>query len=301
MARAKRTKSKSTPTSRRRRRRSGVGGGGAPPPEHGGVSASAFPSDTASGDNPAPDAATRVLFLHGLESSPCGRKAKYLERHFAHVRCVDLQTSMWKISRQNCFLRFAFDQPEMQVISMLLLAAGWLFNAGYTWTALLVAVTAAAIARLRWQYCVSKMVHTVTLRCLDLVRDAVNEFQPDVICGSSYGGAVAMFSMLRQDWTGRTVLLASAHRAVNRLMVFHWRGPHDIPEEARIVLIHGLRDTTIPIEDSRALARGAPEDKVRLHEVDDHHRLRSLIGLAPSGVPPSKVTLRDAINEVVAM
>ena len=96
-------------------------------------------------------------------------------------------------------------------------------------------------------------------------------------------------------------MISSAHRAVNRLMVFHWRGPHDIPEAARIVLAHGLRDTTIPIEDSRALSGGAPKDKVRLHVLDDHHRLRSLIGVAPSGVPQSTVTLRDLIHEVVTM
>jgi hypothetical protein len=108
--------------------------------------------------------------------------------------------------------------------------------------------------------------------CVELQARTLASFRPDVLVGSSFGGAVAVALLQRGDWCGPTLLLAQAAR--------HYGLPMRLPEGVRVWLVHGLRDDLVDIEDSRALARtGAPE-LVRLMEVDDDH---SLSGPVASG------------------
>lgn len=91
--------------------------------------------------------------------------------------------------------------------------------------------------------------------------------EPDVLVGSSFGGAVALSLLDRGLWRGPTVLLAAA---AARLGV-----PNRIPAGVTATVVHGTSDVVIPIEDSRALA--ASGDRVRSVEVDDDHRLSTLL------------------------
>lgn len=96
--------------------------------------------------------------------------------------------------------------------------------------------------------------------------DAVATFGPDVLVGSSFGGAVALALLQRGLWRGPTLLLAPAHA--------HFGIESTAPEGVRITVVHGTRDDICPVEHSRALARSA---SVELIEVDDEHRLGSLL------------------------
>jgi predicted esterase len=92
---------------------------------------------------------------------------------------------------------------------------------------------------------------------------------PDVLIGSSFGGAIAVALLARGIWRGPTLLLAQAAAKV---------GIHDpLPEGVAITIVHGLRDEVVPIEDSRLLARTGTAGLVLLEEVDDEHRLASLV------------------------
>jgi len=93
--------------------------------------------------------------------------------------------------------------------------------------------------------------------------------EPDVLVGSSFGGAVALALLQRGLYTGPTLLLCPAYRN------FGVEGR--IPEGLRVLVVHGTRDTVVPIEDSRALARTGSSGSVALVEVDDEHRLASLL------------------------
>jgi predicted esterase len=143
----------------------------------------------------------RVQFIHGLEGSPQGSKARFLARHF---------------------------------------------------TALTPAMDTGDFAG-----------------CVVLQAEALLRFRPDVLVGSSFGGAVAVELLQRGRWRGPTLLLAQA--ALKR------GGCASLPEGVRVWLVHGLRDELVEIEDSRRLARTGSPELVRLIEVDDDHPLRGLV------------------------
>ena len=97
----------------------------------------------------------------------------------------------------------------------------------------------------------------------------IAEFSPEVLVGSSFGGAVALALLARGLYRGPTVLLAPAHR--------HYGVEERIPEGVPVVLVHGTRDEVVAIEGSRALAKTGSPGMVELIEVDDEHRLASLL------------------------
>ena len=98
---------------------------------------------------------------------------------------------------------------------------------------------------------------------------SLRERRPDVLVGSSFGGAVALALLQRGDYAGPALLLAPAARAFGLEL---W-----LPEAVRICVAHGTRDELIDPEDSRALCRTGSPALVELVEVDDGHRLGALV------------------------
>jgi alpha-beta hydrolase superfamily lysophospholipase len=98
---------------------------------------------------------------------------------------------------------------------------------------------------------------------------ALREFDPHVLVGSSYGGAIAVALLQRGDWRGPTLLLAHAALKCGLAPV--------LPEGVPIWLVHGTRDEIIDPEDSRLLARAGSPERVRLIEVDDVHALHTTV------------------------
>ena len=92
---------------------------------------------------------------------------------------------------------------------------------------------------------------------------------PDVLVGSSFGGAIAVDLLARGVWRGPTVLLAPA---AARLDV-----ANRLPDGVAVTVVHGVDDDVIPLADSRALAATGTPSLVRLVEVVDDHRLKSLL------------------------
>jgi len=95
------------------------------------------------------------------------------------------------------------------------------------------------------------------------------DFAPDVLVGSSFGGAVALAMLQRGLYAGATVLLCPAYR------YFGVEGR--VPEGVRVIIVHGLHDELVPVDDSRALATTGTPGFVDLVVVDDEHRLRTLL------------------------
>lgn len=142
---------------------------------------------------------TSVLFVHGLEGSPQGSKARFLAQHFDAVAP-------------------ALDTSDFEA-------------------------------------------------CVRTVADAISSRRPDVLVGSSFGGAVALALLQRGVFSGPTLLLAPAARALG----LEARLPEGVP----VIIAHGNRDTVVNPEDSRRLA--ATSTSVELVWVDDEHRLQSLV------------------------
>lgn len=105
--------------------------------------------------------------------------------------------------------------------------------------------------------------------CAALHARVLGEFRPDVLVGSSFGGAVAVALLQREQWVGPTLLLAQA--AVRRGLA-----PR-LPEGVPVWLVHGSGDTLVDPEDSRVLARTGSPALVRLLEVEDDHALHASV------------------------
>ena len=145
--------------------------------------------------------ALRVQFVHGLEGSPQGSKARLLAEHFTA-------------------LTPAMDTGDFE-------------------------------------------------GCVRTQAEALRSFQPQVLVGSSFGGAVAVALLARGEWRGPTLLLAQAAR--------HYDPEAALPEGVRVWLVHGLRDTLVDPAQSRALAATGSPELVRLIERDDDHPLSGLV------------------------
>jgi hypothetical protein len=105
--------------------------------------------------------------------------------------------------------------------------------------------------------------------CLAVHEEALRSFRPDVLVGSSFGGAVAVELLRRALWRGPTLLLAQA--------ALRWRPDARLPESVPVWLVHGTRDELIDPEESRRLAATGSPGFVRLLEVEDDHRLRASV------------------------
>ena len=99
--------------------------------------------------------------------------------------------------------------------------------------------------------------------------ETLRAFDPHVLIGSSYGGAIAVELLQRGVWRGPTLLLAQA--ALRRGQ------PAVLPADVTVWLVHGTRDAIINCEDSRVLARSGSPGRVRLFEVDDEHALHTTV------------------------
>ena len=142
----------------------------------------------------------RVHFIHGLEGSPNGSKARLLARHFDAVT------------------------PAMDTSD--------------------------------FEGCVAQ--HAALLG---------NGEGPDVLAGSSFGGAVAVALLQRGHWSGPTLLLAQAGLLYGL--------PAELPPGVPVWIAHGTGDDLVPPEHSRRLAAAGDPAHVRLIEVDDDHSLHA--------------------------
>ncbi len=105
--------------------------------------------------------------------------------------------------------------------------------------------------------------------CVELQRQTLAAFTPDVLVGSSFGGAVVVELLRRGAFRGPTLLLAQA--------AAEYLPEPSLPEGVRVWLVHGRRDELVDPAQSRALARTGSPQLVRLLEVDDDHPLHDSV------------------------
>ena len=101
--------------------------------------------------------------------------------------------------------------------------------------------------------------------CVSVQAEALRERPPDVLVGSSFGGAVAVTLLQQGVWRGPTLLLAQA--------ALEYDPGARLPEGVRVWLVHGLADSLVDPEHSRRLAATGSPELVRLLEVEDDHPL----------------------------
>lgn len=203
---------------------------------------------------------TRVMYVHGLESGPTGKKAKLLAEAGFDVTAVLMP----------CSQKYALRDPLIAlwaIGSMALVIAA----ARSEWP--LLAALAAGLAFGAFLPVKALVTRRVLERSVEVQRRHLERTKPDVVLGSSFGGAVSLELLRRGLWRGPTVLLCPAHERVTER---GWQRRHPglagVPAEvvANVLVVHGTNDETVPIEHSRRLVAGT---RARLVTVDDDHRL----------------------------
>lgn len=204
--------------------------------------------------------AKTVLFIHGLESGPQGRKARHLARAGFTVVA----------ERMPCGRALLVRDPV--VVGVTAGTAGAIAASskigGWRGFGLAVSLVAAAAP-----WTVSRLMRRVFRRSVDVQTRTLMAHGIDVVVGSSFGGAVALELLRRGAWAGPTLLLCPAHQLVAR------RAWLPLPPalatlpasiSSHVVVVHGRGDQTVPVSHSQTLVAGS---QARLVLVDDDHRL----------------------------
>lgn len=104
--------------------------------------------------------------------------------------------------------------------------------------------------------------------CVDVHARALEVFRPNLLVGSSFGGAVAVALLMRGLYQGPTLLLAQA--------AVRYFPEAALPDGTRVTLVHARADEVIPFADSERLARTGTPGLVQLLPRDDDHALSQL-------------------------
>ncbi len=196
-----------------------------------------------------------VLYVHGLESGPRGKKV-------AMLRAAGFDVVA---GQMPCGRRAVASDPV--VISLLAACGISLVAATLAGGVLGFLIAGGAIAIVQ-QFVRPALVRRMVRRSLAVQLALLREHSVDAVVGSSFGGAVVIELIRRAAWRGPTLLLCPAHRLV---ATRGWLPVPTLPAGAsRIAVVHGRQDSTVPIEHSRALVAGT---QAKLIEVDDDHRL----------------------------
>ncbi len=196
-----------------------------------------------------------VLFVHGLESGPRGKKAAALEAAGFHVVAGQMPCGRSAVLRDPLVVTLLVAALAVPVAAAF--AGGvWGFALGAGSIALLQHVARPVVMR------------RIFRRSVDVQRALLAAHAIDAVVGSSFGGAVALELLHSGAWRGPTLLLCPAHRLVAQRA---WTTAPALPVDAsQITVVHGRQDETVPVEHARALVAGT---SARLLEVDDDHRL----------------------------
>lgn len=213
---------------------------------------------------------TTILYIHGLEAGPHGRKSAELRRVGLDVVAPQMPCSRREVLRDPALIvGAAASASGLLVVGRRLGLGAALVGAAGLWIGGPPAVMRRTFAR-----------------SVAVQRRAIATHGIDAVVASSFGGAVALSLLLEGIWRGPTVLMCPAHELVEdrshaRLP---WsprvgrgaalRGLASLPADVarQVMVVHGSRDETVPLASSERLVEGSA---ARLEVVDDDHRLRA--------------------------
>lgn len=198
---------------------------------------------------------TTVLFVHGLESGPRGRKALALEE--AGFKVVS--------AKMPCGRRDVLADPVVLAVLALAALGVAAFIAKLGLLGFVLGVMSVFILQ---RFVSPRLARRMFRRSVAVQQRLLATERVDVVLGSSFGGAVVVELLRTGAWKGPAVLLCPAHR---RVAARAWTPSPSLPADAsRVLVVHGRQDETVPPADSHLLVKGTAAS---LLEVDDDHRL----------------------------
>lgn len=234
----------------------------------------------------------RVLVMHGLESGPGGRKVRLLAREF-DARCdqMPVRSLMSPLSGANPWLTAAAlvaAAAAVAVVSVVAVIGAGRDSAVVAACVVLAAAAACAFAALRG-------ARFLLDECVRVQEAAIAEFRPDIVAGSSWGGAVCVAVVSRGLWDGPAVIMCPAsHKfariarlpdpgAAFRAALRRQRASSPSGEHSAVLVVHGRADRVVPPADSELLVGDMASERLRLLSVSDGHAL-SAAAPRPDGI-----------------
>lgn len=223
----------------------------------------------------------KVLFIHGLESKPNGAKVRGLRKQGFDVRCDDMYMSLFRLHRPNAIMRNVLRLPIVRLWALslaLIPIVGWLVN--WFWVALALNAFVLILGLIQKERVFARACMMSLEACISIQQRALEAYKPDIIIGSSWGGAVTGELMRRGLWTGPTILLAPAYQKV--MLISNVPNLNDRLQTLRqlsrtqhFAIFHDPTDNTVPYVHSQTLAMNT---SITLHTVDaGGHRLLGII------------------------
>lgn len=162
-----------------------------------------------------PDARPLVCFVHGLEGTPQGAKVIGMRAQGLHVMAPNMHMSLWNVRRKNAAVRSILRLPEVRALGV----AGVLSAAISRHTRSILPLVGWGALTTGWALMSKRELSRRGLAssfevCLELVARDIQARQPDVIVGSSWGGAVCMELVRQGRLHTPMILLAPAYRKV---------------------------------------------------------------------------------------
>lgn len=199
----------------------------------------------------------RVLYVHGLESGPVGGKAGRLAAAGFDLRAEAMPCGQAAVRRDPFVVASAAGALGLSGVGVLLGPLGWLAT-GLAWRG----------AYPRWR---QRLTRRVFARSVAVQEAALARHRPEVVVGSSFGGAVTLELLRRGAWRGPTVLLCPAWKLVaERAGQAPPPGLAARAGAAPVLVVHGTRDEVVPLDHSQELVAGSD---AQLLVVEDDHRL----------------------------
>lgn len=229
--------------------------------------------------------------MHGLESGPRGDKVQRLREAGVEVEAADMKMSIRRLDRENSVVRNLLRNTEVQAAGAAVATSiVRSLRDGRLWIAAGGLAAAAGWYKLRGTAVQRAALRSSYDTCIEIQRAAIVQHQPDVVLGSSWGGAIAIELVVQGAWRGPTVLLAPAfHRVAGRLGESDGGGKDDghgdvatrvkrLQERAasqRVVVLHDPDDDTVPFGDSVELQGGSAIELRRVRA--GGHRMMGLL------------------------
>eukprot|EP01083_Nonionella_stella_P284230 967460_1 len=234
----------------------------------------------------------KVLYIHGLESGPHGRKARILKQDF-DVYAADMKMSTFNIKRKNSFLCSALRQhllPLILVIIILVFAIT--SNAFYQYILYGIALLYFVVMIIFCRKLKGWIVMSSFNKCLTVQKQAILEYKPDVIVASSWGGAIG-FELIKQNiWSGPTILICPAYlriRCMNHAKNM-LEPDYFVQDTLRVktecdskyskkkwLIFHSEDDNVVNIKDSQWIVK-CNQKKFELHTVKDNgHAMKPFV------------------------
>ncbi|MEC7985370.1 MAG: hypothetical protein VX278_09415 [Myxococcota bacterium] len=103
-------------------------------------------------------------------------------------------------------------------------------------------------------------------RCYEIAQKNLQEFEPDIVIGSSFGGGILLQLITDGLWRGPSLFLAQAGYMYNIA--------NHLPKDVPAILVHGTADRVVPILGSQVLAQSSPN--AHLIQNAENHSLPTL-------------------------